>query len=104
LGAALGHTLSAIVEITLDHQGEEHWAAFEQRMQQESSVQQCWRVSPGPDFVLMMQARDMPDYLALSQRLFTQAANVRNVKAFFSIQRSKFTTKVVLSRGGLMGA
>jgi hypothetical protein len=32
----------------------------------------------------------MPAYLALTQRLFTVDANVRNVKAFFSIKRSKF--------------
>jgi hypothetical protein len=33
----------------------------------------------------------MPDYLALVQRLFTSSdANVRNVKAFFSVKRSKF--------------
>lgn len=98
LGQTLGHTLSAIVEITLDLQGEEHLTAFESRMISESQVQQCWRVSPGPDFVLMVQASDMPDYLALSQRLFTQAANVRNIKSFFSIKRAKFTTEVVLSQ------
>ena len=92
LGQALGHALSALVEITLDQQGDEHLLAFEQRLALEDAVQQCWRVSPGPDFVVVVQAADMPSYLALSQRLFTQAANVRNVKAFFSIKRSKFTT------------
>src|SRR4051794_5448584 len=44
--------LSAIAEITLDRQGEEHVAAFESRACGDDSVQQCWRVSPGPDFVL----------------------------------------------------
>jgi hypothetical protein len=32
----------------------------------------------------------MPGYLALAERLFTSDANVRNVKAFFSLKRSKF--------------
>ncbi len=36
----------------------------------------------------------MPGYLALSQRLFTGDANVRNVKAFFATRRAKFETKV----------
>jgi hypothetical protein len=31
------------------------------------AVQQCWRVSPGPDFMLVVQASDMPHYLAISQ-------------------------------------
>jgi Lrp/AsnC family transcriptional regulator, leucine-responsive regulatory protein len=54
---------------------------------------------PGPDFMLVVQARDMPHYLAISQTLFTQDANVRNVKAFFATKRAKFTTTwPVLSR------
>jgi Lrp/AsnC family leucine-responsive transcriptional regulator len=36
----------------------------------------------------------MPDYLALAQRLFTSDANVRNVKAFFSLKRSKFGAQI----------
>jgi DNA-binding Lrp family transcriptional regulator len=91
LGAALGHGLSAWVEVTLDQQGCEHLDEFEQRACADDAVQQCWRVSPGPDFVLLVQAADMPDYLAITQRLLTQNANVRNVKAFFATQRAKFT-------------
>ncbi|RQO53709.1 AsnC family transcriptional regulator [Paucibacter sp. KBW04] len=86
----LGAGLSAIVEITLDRQGAEHLAAFEAKVQAEAAVQQCYRVSPGPDFVLILQVQDMPAYHALVQRLFTQDANVRNVKAFFSVFRAKF--------------
>jgi Lrp/AsnC family transcriptional regulator, leucine-responsive regulatory protein len=90
LAAAVGHGLQAVVEITLDKQNAEALDAFEQRVLPEQAVQQCYRVSPGPDFVLVVYAPDMPSYLALAQRLFTQDANVRNVKAFFSIKRSKF--------------
>jgi Lrp/AsnC family leucine-responsive transcriptional regulator len=90
LAQAVGHGLTVLVEVTLDRQGEEHQAAFEQRAVPEPAVQQCYRVSPGPDFVLVLAVRDMPGYLALAQRLFTQDANVRNVKAFFSTRRAKF--------------
>ena len=96
LGAAFGHGLTALVEVTLDAQGAEHLDAFEARAVAEDAVQQCWRVSPGPDFMLVIQARDMPDYLTITQRLLTQNANVRNVKAFFSLKRAKFTTTVPL--------
>ena len=87
---ALGGGLTALVEITLDRQGAEHLDAFEARAVAETAVQQCWRVSPGPDFVLVLFVPDMPAYHALVQRLFTQDANVRNVKAFFSVKRAKF--------------
>ena len=97
LAALQGHGLTAIVEVALDRQGDEHLTAFEARAVQDAAVQQCWRVSPGPDFVLVIQARDMPDYLALSQRLFTQDANVRNVKTFFATRRAKFETKLPIA-------
>ncbi len=92
LAASLGHGLTALVEVSLDKQGSEHMDAFEARAVGLDAVQQCWRVSPGPDFMLVVQARDMPHYLSLSQALFTQDANVRNVKAFFATKRVKFTT------------
>ena len=92
-----GHGLTALVEITLDHQGAEHQEAFETRVVTDGAVQQCYRVSPGPDFVLVVHVADMPQYLALAQRLFTSDANVRNVKAFFSTKRAKFEPKVLLT-------
>ena len=92
-----GHGLTARVEITLDRQGAEWMDAFEARAVADAAVQQCWRVAPGPDFMLVVQARDMPGYLALAQRLFTGDANVRNVKAFFAVKRAKFDTKVPLA-------
>ncbi len=94
----LGAGLAAIVEITLDRQGAEHLAAFEAKVQAEAAVQQCYRVSPGPDFVLIVQLPDMAGYHALVQRLFTQDANVRNVKSFFSVHRAKFETRIALPR------
>lgn len=100
LAPLVGHGLTAIVEITLERQSEEAQAAFEQRVSRDEAVQQCYRVSPGPDFVLVVHARDMPDYLALAQRLFTADANVRNVKSFFSVKRSKFGTRVPLPARG----
>lgn len=97
LAAVLGHGLQAVVEISLDRQDAASLDAFETRVIADDAVQQCWRVSPGPDFVLVVAARDMPDYAALTQRLFTADANVRNVKAFFSLKRAKFEPRVPLS-------
>jgi DNA-binding Lrp family transcriptional regulator len=65
---------------------------MEARMLREPNVQQCYRVSPGPDLILVVQVQDMPAYLAFTQRVFTQDASVRNVKAFFSMNRAKFST------------
>lgn len=96
LAHSFGEGLTALVEITLDRQGAEHLDAFEARAVAETNVQQCWRVSPGPDFVLVLFVPDMPAYHALVQRLFTQDANVRNVKTFFSVKRAKFEPRLPL--------
>jgi Lrp/AsnC family transcriptional regulator, leucine-responsive regulatory protein len=96
LKAVVGYGLTAIVEVTLTQQNAEVLAAFEARISLEPAVQQCYRVSPGPDFVLIVQVREMADYLALVQRVLTADAQVRNVKAFFSVLRSKFEPKIAL--------
>lgn len=96
LAALQGHGLSAIAEVALDRQGAEHLDTFERRAVAESAVQQCWRVAPGPDFMLVLRVPDMPAYQALAERLFTQDANVRNVRTFFATRRAKFSTEVPL--------
>lgn len=98
LAPLLGHGLQAVVEVSLDRQGQDEQQAFETRVVAEPAVQQCYRVSPGPDFVLIVHVADMPAYLALAQRLLTSDANVRNVKAFFALKRAKFEPRIPLQR------
>ena len=88
--------LTAITEVSLDRQGAELLQAFESRATAEPAVQQCYRVSPGPDFVLVAWVPDMAAWNVLVQRLFTQDANVRNVKTFFSVRRAKFEPRIAL--------
>ncbi|TFW27187.1 Lrp/AsnC family transcriptional regulator [Duganella callida] len=92
----VGPSLTAIVEISLDVQAAERMAQFESLVADEAAVLQCYRVAPGPDFVLVVQVADMPAYHALAHRVFTSNANVRNVKAYFSTFRSKFETRIAV--------
>jgi Lrp/AsnC family transcriptional regulator, leucine-responsive regulatory protein len=89
--------LTAITEVSLDRQGAELLRAFEARVLDEAAVQQCYRVSPGPDFVLVAWVPDMNAWGVLVQRLFTQDANVRNVKTYFSVKRAKFEPRIALA-------
>jgi Lrp/AsnC family transcriptional regulator, leucine-responsive regulatory protein len=92
----VGARLTAIVEITLDVQAAERMDEFDRHVSAEAAVLQCYRVAPGPDFVLIVQVADMPAYHALAHRLFAAHANVRNVKAYFSTLRSKFETRIAV--------
>lgn len=86
--------LTGIAEVSLDRQATELLDAFEARAVAEPAVQQCYRVSPGPDFVLVAWVPDMTAWSALVQRLFTQDANVRNVRTYFNVKRAKFEPRV----------
>ena len=103
LAATIGYGVTAIVEITLDRQDAAALDAFETKVASVQEVQQCYRVSPGPDFCLVVHAAHMPAYLALTQQLFTSDANVRNVKSFFSVKRSKFGAQLPLRQHSSAG-
>ena len=92
----IGAGLSAVVEVTLDRQGMELLDAFEAQVFADAAVQQCYRVAPGPDFVLIVHVPDMAGYQALAQRLFTSAGNVRNVRTYFATKRGKFEPRVAV--------
>ena len=53
-------------------------------------MQQCYRVASGPDFVLIVFVPDVAAYHAFAHRVLTAQANVRNVRSFFAVKRSKF--------------
>jgi DNA-binding Lrp family transcriptional regulator len=93
---ALGAGLTAVLEITLDRQDAASAQAFEAHVGAESAVQQVYQVASGPDFVLIVYVADMPAYHAFVQRCLTSQANVRNVRAFFAVKRSKFAPIILM--------
>ena len=95
--AALGVGLTAIIELTLDTQAAEDLDAFEARIVADPAISQCYRVSSGPDFILVAQVADMDAYQALARRAFTGDARVRNVRSFFATARGKFDTRHPIS-------
>ena len=62
----------------------------------EAQVRQCWRVSWAGLCAGGRGSPTWPGHQALSQRLLTQDANVRNIKAFFSVKQAKFETRLDL--------
>ena len=96
LAEHFGEGLQAILEVTLERQSAQDLEAFEQRAVSDPEVSQCWRVSSGPDFVLVVLVRDMNAYQALVQRLLGVQTNVRNVRSFFAVKRAKCNPKVWL--------
>jgi len=91
---ACGHPLTAITEVTLETQTAEVLQSFEEKMITEPAVTQCYRVSTGPDLILILVLPDMQAYHAFAHRMLTSANKVRNVRTFFATHRSKFETRL----------
>jgi len=91
---ALAAGLTAIVEVTLERQSAELLEQFEELLGHEPEVQQCYCVSAGPDFLLIVHVADMAAYHAFAHRVLSAHANVRNVRSFFSVRRSKFAPAI----------
>jgi Lrp/AsnC family leucine-responsive transcriptional regulator len=91
--AKISVPLAAVVELTLDRQSAEMLDAFEARAIADRDVRECYRVSAGADFVLIIQVADMDQYHAFAHRLLAAESNVRNVRVLFSTRRAKFDTR-----------
>lgn len=93
----VGEPLIAIVEVSLTTQANEVLDRFEMMMTRVDGVQQCYRVSTGPDFVLILALKDMQEYQAFASAHFTITNEVRNVRTFFSVKRGKFDTVIPIA-------
>lgn len=95
--ALAGSALTAIIEVSLDTQAADQIDAFEAGLLAEPAIQQCYRTSSGPDFILVAQVADMAAYQELALRHLTADPRVRNVRSFFATARSKFDTRLALA-------
>lgn len=91
---ALGQFIQVIAEITLDVQDYESLELFESHIIRVQEVQQCYRVSAGPDFIVVLTVKNMQHYQDLARDVFSSNHHVRNVRAFFATKRCKFTTEL----------
>jgi len=79
--AKIGPTLTAIIEVSLDRQAAEDLDAFETYICAEAVVTQCYRVSPGPDFLVVAEVVNMPEHPQCAHILFDASGQVRSQRA-----------------------
>ncbi len=93
----LGPVLIVVIEISLDRQTAEDLDTFEAYVCAEPAVTQCYRLSPGPAFLIVAEVLDMANYDELARQLFKASSNVRNVRTFFSTFRAKFEPNALIT-------
>jgi len=85
--AAVGQPMTFILGVELERERADMLDAFRNAARADPNVQACYYVTGAADFILVVLARDMADFEAITRRLLFDNPNIR-----------RFTTSVVMSR------
>ena len=91
---ALGYGMLAILEVSLSNQSEEAMLMFEQRMNKESQVMQCYFVSGEYDYFVMVHVIDMDAYYQFVRKVISGSGNVKHFHSRFPMKCAKFSTRI----------
>ena len=96
---AVGRSLTAIVGVIIDKDRplSQALSEFKKLMLNTPEVMQCYDVMGEFDFIVLISAKDMPEYEALSRKLFMENPNIRRYKSSLVIRRIKSETMIPLT-------
>jgi len=93
---AVGVTITAIVEVLLHDESAATVDSAKALFQDTPEVQQCFYVTGGISFVLVILAADMRAYERLTRRLFAENACVKSYRSLIALDRVKAGTGLVI--------
>lgn len=95
---AVGLTVITIVGVIIDKERPlmATVSKFKELMLNTPEVMQCYDVTGEFDFIVVVTARDMPEYDSLSRRLFEENPNVSRYKTSIVLKRIKSQTAIPL--------
>ena len=89
-------TITAIVEVYLQDERAETVQNAKVRFQSEPEVQQCYYVTGGTSFILIVVTTDMAAYQALTQRLFEENDSVNRFRSLIALDRVKTDAPLII--------
>lgn len=92
----VGSTITAIVEVKLKDERASTADQAKALFSGAPEVQQCYYVTGGVSFVLVIIAPTMPVYEALTRRLFAENDLVLDFRSLIALDRVKTGTAIVL--------
>ncbi|WP_245654048.1 Lrp/AsnC family transcriptional regulator [Novosphingobium rosa] len=92
--AALGMAITSIVEVHLTDERAGTVDAAKALFRAAPEVQQCYYVTGGISFVVVIVATDMVAYEAITRRLFAQNEAVASYRSLVALDRVKFGAEV----------
>ncbi len=93
---AVAMTITSIVEVQMINEHQQTAAAARALFQATPEVQQCYYVTGGISFVLVIVAPDMPAYEALTRRLFNENEAVASFRSLIALDRVKTGSEIVI--------
>lgn len=94
---AVGQNLTAIIEVTLESEHVKVLNDFKHLMIDSPQVAQCYYVTGGADFIIIMTTATIQDYEAFANHFFLENPSVRRFKTRIVIQRVKASSVVPLN-------
>lgn len=95
--AAVALTITSIVEVRMIDEHAATVAAAKALFQDTPEIQQCYYVTGGISFVLVIVTVDMPAYEALTRRLFVENERVESFRSLIALDRVKADTSVIIA-------
>lgn len=86
---ALGQSLTAIVEVTLDTDRPKIVEEFQRAIQAAPEVMQAYYVTGNADYILVITARNMADYEAFACKFLSKRPHVRYFRTSIVMRRVK---------------
>ncbi len=94
---AVSATITAIVEVHLKDERAATVDRMKEVFRDTPEVQQCFYVTGGVSFVLIIIAPDMRSYAALTRRLFEESALIERYRTLIALERVKTGTAIVIA-------
>ena len=94
--AAVPLTITSIVEVRLPNERVDTVDAAKALFQGTPEVQQCYYVTGGISFVLVIVTSDMRAYEALTRRLFAENGYIESYRSLIALDRIKVDTSIVI--------
>lgn len=93
---AVAMTITAIVEVQMVNEHRETADAARALFTATPEVQQCYYVTGGISFVLVIVAPDMPGYETLTRRLFNENEAVASFRSLLALDRVKTGSEIAI--------
>lgn len=96
---AVQMSITSIVEVHLTDERRNTVDKAKALFSQAPEVQQCYYVTGGISFVLMIVAPDMPAYEAITRRLFADNDAVKSYRSLIALDRVKTGCEIMIPNG-----